>query len=1005
MRAPLLGCVAVLFAILAADRAAAAGDYFEVSYPAATEPGELQLGVTYTLWIPEGVGRLRGVIVHQHGCGAGACKGGATAAYDLHWQALARKWDCALLGPSYQQEDAQNCRLWCDPRNGSGKTFLRALGEFAAKSRHPELDKVPWCLWGHSGGGFWASLMQTMHPDRIVAIWLRSGTAFATWEKGEIAKPEIPAAAYAVPVMCNPGAKENGDKRFSGAWDGTLAMFKAYRAQGAPIGFAPDPRTSHECGDCRYLAIPFFDACLAMRLPNKGSAEQKLKPVDMKAAWLATVLTAKAEPAAAFTGKAEEAVWLPNRQVAQAWAEYVQTGAVSDTTPPPAASNAQTERLPDQTIELTWQAEADFESGIQAFVIERDGAELARLPEKPVARFGRPLFQAMSYHDTPEQPLPEMRLVDRAPALGAKHIYSVTVVNGAGLRSPPSWARPRDPRNALNGHVIPDEGYCDQPYVVVTRDGNWLCTLTTGPGREGERGQHIVATISQDRGRTWSPPVAIEPSGEREASWVVPLVTPGGRVYAFYTFNGDNVHEMNGKPIRADTIGWYAGKYSDDHGRTWSKECFRLPLKVAACDLGNDFQGKVQIFWGIDKPNVADGQAYFAFTRLGKFMLELGEGWVFRSDNLLTEPDVGRLRWELLPAGDRGLRLPEFGSVQEEHNIVPLSSPGGFYCVYRTTLGHPCHAYSYDGCRTWTRPEFMTYAPGGRKLKTPRACPMVWRTTSGKYLFWYHHNGGKTFTGSTRNPVWVCGGVERDGKLWWSQPEILLYDPNIRRGMSYPDLIEQDGQYWVTETQKSTARVHAVDRSLLEGLWTQGQVKAVAREGLVLDAGPEQCQTGEAKLDAAVDLRKTGGMSLEVWLKLDDLTPGQAVLDARTPEGRGFALTTAADGRLQLDLNDGAAKTAWDTDPGLLRPGQRHHVVAICDAEANVLSFVVDGQVCDGGEGRECGWGRLPPGLGEVTGTGSVRVAPAVRGGLARLRVYGRHLRTSEAVANYHAGP
>ena len=32
------------------------------------------------IWIPAGVKSLRGVIVHQHGCGSGACKGGATAA-------------------------------------------------------------------------------------------------------------------------------------------------------------------------------------------------------------------------------------------------------------------------------------------------------------------------------------------------------------------------------------------------------------------------------------------------------------------------------------------------------------------------------------------------------------------------------------------------------------------------------------------------------------------------------------------------------------------------------------------------------------------------------------------------------------------------------------------------------------------------------------------------------------------------------------------------------------
>lgn len=438
MRSNLVGHFFVLLSLSTAGVANAAGRYLEVSYPASTEPGELQMGVTYTLWIPDGVPALRGMIVHQHGCGSGACKGGATAAYDLHWQALAMKWDCALLGPSYQQEDKQNCRLWCDPRNGSAKTFLRAVSQFASKSKHPELEKAPWCLWGHSGGGFWASLMQTMYPDRIVAIWLRSGTAYAVWEKGEIPKPQIPEAVYAIPVMCNPGAKENGDKRFSGAWNGALAMFKAYRAQGAPIGFAPDPRTSHECGDCRYLAIPFFDACLAMRLPDKGNRDQKLKPVDTKAAWLAGLLSDKAEPATSYAGKVEEAVWLPNQQVARAWMEYVKTGAVSDVTPPPPAFAVRATRRDGQAVELTWQAEADFESGMRAFLIQRDGVDLVQVPEKPMGRFGRPLFQVMSYHDTPGRPLPEMRYIDRSATPGAKHEYRVTAVNGVGLRSSPS---------------------------------------------------------------------------------------------------------------------------------------------------------------------------------------------------------------------------------------------------------------------------------------------------------------------------------------------------------------------------------------------------------------------------------------------------------------------------------------------------------------------------------------------------------------------------------------
>ena len=66
------------------------------------------------------------VVVHQHGCGEGSCKSGLTGAYDLHWQALARTHDCALLAPSYEQPQAADCQLWCDPRNGSSKAFQQS---------------------------------------------------------------------------------------------------------------------------------------------------------------------------------------------------------------------------------------------------------------------------------------------------------------------------------------------------------------------------------------------------------------------------------------------------------------------------------------------------------------------------------------------------------------------------------------------------------------------------------------------------------------------------------------------------------------------------------------------------------------------------------------------------------------------------------------------------------------------------------------------------------------
>ena len=92
-----------------------------------------------------------------------------------------------------------------------------------------------------------------------------------------------------------------------------------------------------------------------------------------------------------------------------------------------------------------------------------------------------------------------------------------------------------DYRHIETGHAIPGEGYCDQPYIVINKDRSWTCVMTTGQGREGDTGQHVVSLISKDLGQTWVGPYDIEPGEGPEASWVMPLLVPDtGRIYAFY---------------------------------------------------------------------------------------------------------------------------------------------------------------------------------------------------------------------------------------------------------------------------------------------------------------------------------------------------------------------------------------------------------------------------------------------------------------------------------------
>ncbi len=592
------------------------------------------------------------------------------------------------------------------------------------------------------------------------------------------------------------------------------------------------------------------------------------------------------------------------------------------------------------------------------------------------------------------------------------------------LASGALWAVPlpgegaaADWRNIKHGWEIPREGYSDQPYVVVTRDGNWLCVLTTGRGVEGETGQHIISTISTDQGHTWSAPVDIEPANGPEASWVMPAIMPGGRVYVFYAYNAENLRfdDRSNNPRtgrRVDTLGEYAFKYSDDNGRTWSGKRYYIPMRRMRIDHENAWEGKLVYFWGVGKPILTKKrEMIFGFAKVGKWGdpggMVTSQGVFMKSPNIATETDPAKLKWELLPEGDEGLRAPK-NPVSDEANLVELSD-GSLYCTYRTIDGYNCAAYSRDGGRTWTPPAYATYTPGGRRIKHPRAANFVRKFSNGKFLLWFHNHGGEAVHAqkwsyySGRNPGWIAGGVERNGFIHWSQPEILLYDENPDTRISYPDFIEDHGKYFITETMKTHARVHPIDASLLDAVWGQLDNRTVARRGLVLEiAGTPR----SVALPALPDLSRGGGFTIEMWVRLSELSEGQTLLDTTTSSGKGIRLRTTDRFTCGLDLSDGRAKGSWDSDPGthegVARSGMWQHVVFIVDGGPKIISVVVDGVLNDGGAVRDYGWGRFPAELGDVNG-GEARLAPRIFGEIRKVRIYDRALRTSEAVSNWRA--
>lgn len=282
---------------------------------------------------------------------------------------------------------------------------------------------------------------------------------------------------------------------------------------------------------------------------------------------------------------------------------------------------------------------------------------------------------------------------------------------------------------------------------------------------------------------------------------------------------------------------------------------------------------------------------------------------------------------------------------------------------------------------------------------------MVWKTGPGKYLFWCHNNACEVT--ENRNPVWICAGLEVDGKIMWSQPEIILYADEPSLGMSYPDLIVMDGEYRISETQKSVARVHSVDKTIFEGAWKrlaeelEGKPSQRVREGLLVETSQKEI-VFPAELKNAL---KNKGVTFDFLINVPEngFEPGTLLFGNPTADGKGFAVRGREDGAFSFeargDSDDNRDVILWTFDPGLLTPGA-HAVTIIIEAAPRIVTAIVDGRYVDGDGKRIFGWGRYYNAPNRFEGSGKIAIAPEV----STLRVYDRPLRTYEALSNQSVG-
>jgi len=615
-----------------------------------------------------------------------------------------------------------------------------------------------------------------------------------------------------------------------------------------------------------------------------------------------------------------------------------------------------------------------------------------------------------------------------------------------------------DSRNIGCGTVISDtHDYYDQPYCVTKKvdtefGTSILCVLTTGVG-EGGRTQFTASTVSDDLGKTWSNLTNIEPVGPPEASWAMPVVTDSGRVYTFYDYNSENITFLPEDPnttIRADMLGHLVFKYSDDWGETWSDERYEIPMQKTFCDERNQWMVAGQdvfVGWGVGKPTVfADGSVTLGFTKICKYFLDDDEAVFYRSPNLLSVDDPSDATWELLPhyesndgqgsgTGQDGMRAFGPNLVNEEGNLLPMSDESHLLNFWRTIDGFMGFGASQDGGKTWKDGRFAHMSvstdgsTSGRVMKQPRGPITPRRFSNGNFVMTYYVVSEYGVNGfGSRNPMWVTGAKEQkneDGTftLNWSEPEVLLFSESPEEDrIGYPDFIEIDGGYWITQTQKSIASINKVDDRIFEGLWNPPM--EVASEGLLVDAA---ISSGESVIDFdnnLPNLSEGGGLTYCAWIDVKgDLLAGEILFDSRNNDvnstsGVYMSVSETGNNLLAFGMSNGTATFEHhaNKDCGGINVGEDvglTHFCAIADglSGAGFVYFTVNGEVCDGGDeslegGAKKGFAHISGAIaGTVNGKNDgITVGVPANADLVSLRVYNRALRSAEATGNYRAG-
>lgn len=395
---------------------ASAEDGLLLSLDVPPGEGERFQQAQFSCWLPDPGRPVTAVIIHQHGCTNASPVKHPPVTGDLHWRALARKHQCALLVPMYQV--AKGCDEWNHPDSGSERALFTALADFSQRAKRAELKDVPWVLWGHSGGSSWSAQMIVRHPGRVLAASFRGG-CHKQFGDAEFRAKFAPVALH-LPLLFVWGKRETvPTSSHHVSWGPMNTMLGELRGQGGAVARVIDPRSEHDCCDSRLLVTSFFDAVLTASL-----AKQKLPGALVD-------LTSLQEREMNEPSLKDPALgWLPTPNLAGMWREFSETGTLRPASARLSRPVLSISRNEAGHTRLAWRIDPALDGGLRDIRIQRDG----QLWKEFTLKAGS--FLATGRDSTPEELRPTEAVDDSA----GRHAYTLTYLDGAGNESPPSDA-------------------------------------------------------------------------------------------------------------------------------------------------------------------------------------------------------------------------------------------------------------------------------------------------------------------------------------------------------------------------------------------------------------------------------------------------------------------------------------------------------------------------------------------------------------------------------------